>query len=250
MKWIRWLGFGVGLLAASGCGGQVESPILTLQQLPSKRLSLSADRNSTGQGDIGVRVTVSVEYDTGGTFCGTLRSPGATLGGVKLALLSAGLKSYPPEYDGSMRCDMPTFQMQFGPNVPPGPLEVTDGITVARAEFDVLDPGTSVLVAPTDGTLHPGQSVRWHLNLPANAGLRAYRVYSLLSDADWAKGSAASAGGDVVATIPPSFPASYSGSGELMLLWTLDAHVTSCSAGFNCDLNSSALTGFLVTIHP
>ncbi len=252
MKWIRWIGFGVGLLAASSCGQDPSqlSPILSLQQLPGKHLAMSVDRGETGNGDIGVRVTVAITYDTGGNFCGTLRSPVAALGGVKLALLSAGLKSYPSYYDGGMKCAFPTFQMQFGPDAPPGPLEVTDGTTTARAEYDVLNPGTSTLVNPIDGTLHPGQSARWHLTLPATHGLGSYRVYSDMTVRDWAQGTATPAGGDVVAAIPASVPASFSGHGLLILLWMLDAHVTTCSPGFVCDISSSGLTGFELTIRP
>jgi hypothetical protein len=248
MKCIRWLGFSVGLLAASGCGQDPVSPILTLQELPGRHLSMIASRGSTGYGDIGVQVTVLVIYDMSGAFCGTLRSPVATLGGVKLTLVSAGLKTVDNE---GMGCTFPTFQIQFGSDAPPGPLEVTDGITTVRAEYDVLDPGTATLLAPLDGTLHPGQSARWHMNLPANHGLSSYHVYATSTVQDWAQGTATPPGGDVVAPIPASFPPSYSGSaGELTLLWRLDAHVIACSTGFICDVRVDALTGFALTIRP
>jgi hypothetical protein len=246
-----WLGCCLGSLAVSGCGQDQPqiSPLLSLQDLPGSHLTLQADRGETGSGDIGLRVTVTITYDTSGDFCGTLRSPVATLGGVGLALQSAGAKGLDPDRD--FVCDFPTFQAQFGPNAPQGPLEVTDGVTTARLEYDVLDPGTATLVAPADGVLHPGQSARWQLNLPPGHALSDYRVYSGLTVEDWAQGSATPAGGEVVAAIPASVPANYSGSGGLLVLsWMLNARVTACASAFICEVRSSALTGFDLTIRP
>jgi|SRR6266850_287531 len=245
-----WFGVacGLSLFAASGCGSQgVMSPIMTLQEIPHPRVLMRADRGFSP--DPGLTVIVTILYDTGGPDqekCGTLRSPSATLGGVQLALSSAGMRIV--DYEQKIVCIRPQFHMQFGSDAPSGPLEITDGVTTARAEYDALDPGTATLVVPVDGTLHPGDSVRWRLNLPANIGVSGYRLTS--NAGDWAQGTATPAGGDFVAPIPASYPSNYSGSVELALTWTLDVHVTSCSAGFACAVLSDALTGFTLTIRP
>jgi hypothetical protein len=52
------LGLFVGLLGVWSCGGPapVESPILTLAQLPAPQISLIADREQSGQTNLGVGV--------------------------------------------------------------------------------------------------------------------------------------------------------------------------------------------------
>jgi hypothetical protein len=242
---------GAVLFGAASCGPArqpVVSPVVALQDLPGRQLVMLVDRGETGQGDIGPRVTVQITYDAR-AFCGTLRSPSATLGGLELPLVTAGSKTVDP--DGSVGCQFPNFQLQLGTaQVPSGALEVSDGMTTARADFDSLDPGTATLVAPLDGVLHRGQSASWHMDVPGNVGLRDYRVYSDFTAEDWAEGTVTPPGTDVVAAVPASLSATFSGHGMLMLLWTVDAHVTACSTGFICAVRSTGLTGFAVTVRP
>jgi hypothetical protein len=243
----QWLAGYMYLLMLLGCGQarSESSPSLSLDALPEGHLALQGSRGETGSGDVGLLVTVKVTYDVSGGFCGTLRSPEATLGGVRLGLLSAGAKRV--DSDLNTVCDFPTFQTQFGLTVPQGPLEVTDGVTTARLEYDALDPGTAMLLAPTDGILHAGESARWQLSLPQGHGLINYSVFSDLTVNAWAQGTSTPAGGEIVAPLPTSLA---TGTGSLVLSWLLDARVTACPPVFTCDVSSSAMTGFDLTVRP
>jgi hypothetical protein len=243
----QWLAGYMYSLMLLGCGQarSESSAILSLDALPQGHLALQGSRGETGSGDVGLLVTVKVTYDVTGGFCGTLQSPVATLGGVRLGLLSAGAKRV--DADLNVVCDFPTFQTQFGLTAPQGPLEVSDGVTTARLEYDALDPGTATLLAPTDGVLHAGDSARWQLSLPAGHGLINYSVVSDLSVNAWAQGASTPAGGEIVAPLPTGLT---TGTGSLVLSWQLDSRATACSPAFTCDVRSTALTGFDVTVRP
>ena len=248
MKANRWSLAGRSMLGAlfaalQACSaGFPDSPLLELSELPRKAL-LVAVRGEAGQLSL---LQATLAYDTSGGFCGTLRSPRASLGGVPLTVLDAGLRSYPTSSDGNMHCSFPIFELPQGP-LPPGPLTISDGRTTLTAEFAGLDPGRPRKVAPAGTDLAAGQTVQMHVDQPDGVPVRDLALRSAnAQETHWYEwpGATSTSAGDLAVTVPDLAV----GDVTLLLSWTIGATSTACTGFSSCTARVEASTRFTVTI--
>lgn len=227
-------------IGSIGCDNPDISPSLKLKSLIEPSVRIDSPRRALQGTDVYTMVTVYYAYHD--PYCGTVHGISATWAGTPMHVLSEGLRSYPSDYDGNMRCDLPEFYLQPDDKTLLGDLTISDGETTWTAHDLSIDPGDLKLTSPVPDVMHVGDTLTWNVTVPNAAsanysvGFSPDNIDQTELPPDWASGTG------LGATLSVAIPAGTTGGGSVVSGWGLSDSSVPCDVPNGCVLSLSGLS--------